>query len=192
MQIKNIPDYNGLYYVREDGRVFKCDGREMKGNINSYGYRVVSLTKDGVKKDHKVHRLVAMAFIPNPNDYGCVNHKDGNKLNNAMSNLEWCTKGYNNYHARSILGVDVSQKAVVQKDMNGHVLAIWKNISTAAMITGCSAQLIANCCHGTAKSTGDYRWEFADTHCSDFMQLEQIKAINSEIERLCQEMKQLL
>lgn len=192
MRVKEIPDYGGMYYIREDGCVFRSDGYEMKGNVNSYGYRVVSLTKDGKKKDHKVHRLVAIAFIPNPNDYECVNHIDGNKLNNSLSNLEWCSKGYNNYHARSILEVDVSPKPVVQKDMNGDVLAVWKNINTAATITGCSAQLISNCCRGTAKSTSNYQWEFADEQLCDSMKRTQIKAINSEIERLCQELKQLL
>lgn len=65
-----------------------------QGNVN--GYKVVILYKDGKKKTYLVHRLVAIAFIPNPNNLPIINHKDENKTNNNVNNLEWCTYEYNN------------------------------------------------------------------------------------------------
>lgn len=64
-----------------------------------YGYHFVALSKDNGYHNKLVHRLVAEAFIPNPNNYPCVNHKDGNKSNNSVSNLEWCTIKQNLHHA---------------------------------------------------------------------------------------------
>lgn len=191
MDIKDIPGYEGLYRISDDGAVFRADGVEMAGSVNSYGYRVVSLTKDMIKKDCKVHRLVALTFLPNPNDYECVNHIDGNKLNNSVSNLEWCSKGHNNRHARTTLGIDYSPKPVVQMDSNGEVIALWRNMETAATITGCTAALIGACCQGTAQQTGGYTWNFAGEEFSDFLKQARIKAINSQIERLQQELRQL-
>ena len=78
-----IKGYEGLYDISEDGVITNTrTGCELTGTINSYGYRVVRLTKNGHQKDFKVHQLLAKAFIPNPNNYRCINHIDGNKLNN--------------------------------------------------------------------------------------------------------------
>ena len=67
-----------------------------KGNLHHSGYLLVSLSKDGKRKQFGVHRLVATAFLDNPNNYPCVNHKDENKQNNNLQNLEWCSYSYNN------------------------------------------------------------------------------------------------
>ena len=191
MEIKDIPGYEGLYRISEDGRVFKTDGREMKGNYNSYGYRVVRLTKDKKPKDHKVHRLVAIAFIPNPNNYECVNHIDGDKTNNSIPNLERCTRGYNNRHARSVLNIDFSPKPVVQKDLDGNVIAMWRSADAAATIIGATSALIGACCKGTADSANGYIWEYAGEEFYDFVKLNRIQVINSQIEQLQQELQQL-
>lgn len=191
MKVKDIPGYEGLYRISEDGQVFKFNGREMNGSINSYGYRVVSLTKDRIKTDCKVHRLVALTFIPNPSDHECVNHIDGNKLNNSVSNLEWCSKGHNNRHARSMLNIDFSAKPVVQKCPNGEIVALWRNMETAATITGCTAPLISACCRGTVQQTGGYIWEYAGDVFYDYLKQDRINAINSQIEQLRKELQQL-
>lgn len=116
---KDIPGYEGLYEVSTFGRVRskdrflkinqinntanKCSsftflkkGRILSPGVNSRGYCILHLYKeDGSKKAYPVHRLVAITFLPNPKKLRCVNHKDENKTNNHIDNLEWCTNQYN-------------------------------------------------------------------------------------------------
>ena len=99
---KDIEGYEGLYQVSNTGQVkslnYKGRGvvKLLKQAINYNGYKRVSLYKDGKQKHYFVHRLVAMTFIPNPDDLPIINHKDENKTNNNVNNLEWCTHKYNN------------------------------------------------------------------------------------------------
>lgn len=92
------------YYVSTTGRVYNTATSRFIGNKRSdnYEYRKVKLSKDGVKKFIDVHRLVAEAFIPNPFNLRCVNHIDGNKANNCVENLEWCSYSENTRHAMRI------------------------------------------------------------------------------------------
>lgn len=112
---KDIREYEGLYQISNLGRVksvnrkVECGVRVItikekirKLNPNGNGYLNLLLHKEGVKKAHRVHRLVAEAFLPNPFNLPEVNHKDGNKLNNSVDNLEWCTKSHNEIHARKM------------------------------------------------------------------------------------------
>lgn len=105
---KEIPDSDG-YFISNKGRVKSSDsitkqGKKISGqilstnNLNSYGYpRCTIKMKDGSRKEYLIHRLVALAFIPNYNiENKDINHKDENKLNNDVKNLEWCNKKYNN------------------------------------------------------------------------------------------------
>jgi len=104
----DIPGYEGLYTIAEDGLVY---GTKLKTPLKGgwtktdIGYRSVSLTKNKIKKSYLVHRLVAKCFIPNPYDYPEVNHKDGDKTNNNVENLEWCSKEQNAKHWVKELGV---------------------------------------------------------------------------------------
>lgn len=109
---KNIKGYEGLYQVSNYGKVRSLDkkvkgsnqygkiffvtkkGKQLKSRIKN-GYCNVHLIKNGVLKEFTIHRLVAEAFIPNPNNLPQVNHKDENKANNYVENLEWCTRSYN-------------------------------------------------------------------------------------------------
>lgn len=86
---------NGLYQISDLGRVRNSNGRLLKPNYNNNGYGCVHLHKDNKSKKHRVHRLVAMVFIPNPEGFPEVNHKDFDKTNNKVSNLEWCNRKYN-------------------------------------------------------------------------------------------------
>lgn len=113
---KDVLNFEGLYQVDENGNVFSLDrevntgimyhtritkkGRQLKPETQKNGYkRVLLMTRNG-KRCHKlIHRLVAEAFIPNTYGLSQINHKDGNKANNHVSNLEWCTHQYNNIHA---------------------------------------------------------------------------------------------
>ena len=106
---KWIPGHEGYYMVSTHGKVKSVDryvrhskggqsfieGKILKQGTNSNGYKVVTLAKNSKNKTYSVHRLVALAFIPNPNNLPCVNHKDENKTNNTVYNLEWCTYEYN-------------------------------------------------------------------------------------------------
>ena len=88
------------YCIYENGVVENLSThKKLKGTIRLHGYLVYRLSKQGKKYQFYAHRLVAQAFIPNPNNYTIVNHKDGNKLNNNVDNLEWCTQSYNMEHA---------------------------------------------------------------------------------------------
>lgn len=99
---KDIEGYEGLYQVSNLGNVRSLNyGRTgeiklLNQYTNKKGYKHTSLSKNGKVKNHLIHRLVAIAFIPNPNNYKEVNHKDENPSNNNVKNLEWCTREYNN------------------------------------------------------------------------------------------------
>lgn len=105
---KDIPNYEGLYQASTYGRIkslkrFRynhskkqiAEERILKPGVVN-GYLRVSLWKDNKFKNYLVHRLIAMTFIPNPNNYKCINHKDETRKNNKVNNLEWCTHKYNN------------------------------------------------------------------------------------------------
>lgn len=100
---KEVPGYEGLYEVSNTGNVRSLiKNKIIKGFINRCGYRLVGLTKNGIFKRFQVHRLVAQAFIPNPDNLPQINHKDENPSNNMVDNLEWCDATYNiNYGART-------------------------------------------------------------------------------------------
>lgn len=102
---KDIKGYEGLYQVSNYGRVksFKHNKEKLRKEVkDNMGYLIVNLSKNGNKKIYKIHRLVAEAFLQNPNNYPQVNHKDENKINNRADNLEWCTAKYNsNYGTRN-------------------------------------------------------------------------------------------
>lgn len=95
-----LPDYPG-YIVFEDGRIFSTSTKRvfLKPGITPDGYEqvflITPLAKNGYRHSIKVHRIIAKAFVDNPNGYTEVNHIDGNKLNNHASNLEWCTRSHN-------------------------------------------------------------------------------------------------
>jgi hypothetical protein len=102
---KDIAGYEKMYQVSNLGRIRSLPRRDkrnrfwngniLKSQVNKYGYLSVKLTKDGKSKRYMVHRLVATAFLPNQNHCKEINHKDENKQNNSVDNLEWCTRSYN-------------------------------------------------------------------------------------------------
>lgn len=131
---KEIPGYIGLYEISNKGRI-KHLSRPKKSNKDNFankefiiatkiskGYTQVWLTNSyGIKSLNYVHKLVAIAFIDNPNNYEYINHKDENKQNNNVENLEWCTASYNNtYNNRAIIVGSKKAKAIdIYKIING-------------------------------------------------------------------------
>lgn len=85
-------------YLRKNGRLDNRKGKQLRPSVDKYGYERVVLTKDGIRKTYSVHKLVALAFIPNPENKTTINHIDGNKRNNNVSNLEWATEKENQNH----------------------------------------------------------------------------------------------
>ena len=99
-----IPGYEGLYYIEPNGEIYSQDriaygrfreGQKINPFVHKDGYYRVVLSKNGTPKTFLVHRLLALTYIPNPNNYPCINHIDCNKQNNNLNNLEWCTQMYN-------------------------------------------------------------------------------------------------
>lgn len=108
VKIKEINGYEGLYFVDTFGNVVSMPKDKHVSKVGEYvilkpqvkrGYAIVNLYKNGKMKSYSVHRLVAKAFIENPNEYKQVNHINGIKLDNRVENLEWCTAQYNTKHA---------------------------------------------------------------------------------------------
>ena len=129
------------------------------------GYEHVLLKKEGKQFHYKIHRLVAIAFIPNPNNYPFVNHKDENKQNNNVENLEWCTAKYNlNYGTHNDrMKMTKSKNPIAQFDMNGNFIEIHDSSRDIERKFGYFHHSITNCCKHKYghKSAYGYRWEFA-------------------------------
>ena len=132
---KDIKGYEGLYQVSNLGKVArqtKTKGLHyLKGYINHKGYLKVHLMKERKYQTFRVHRLVGLAFIPNPLNKPQINHKDGNKLNNSVDNLEWVTNEENYEHAIKLNLVYHKEKPVALYK-NGIEIARYKSISDAA------------------------------------------------------------
>ena len=157
---KSIAGYEGLYEVSDMGRVkslnYNHTSKEkiLKSGKDSGGYLQVVLYKDGHVKTVKVHRLVAEAFIPNPNNLETVNHKDEVKTNNVVSNLEWMTRGDNIIYSKA-------RQVQMLNKQTGELLATFHSTSEAERVTGIYHSNISKCCLGKLKSTGGYVWKYS-------------------------------
>lgn len=153
------------YYISDDGHVKNIKGHILS-NINRRegGYLCVNIRG----KLKSIHRLVAETFIPNPLNYEVVNHKDGNKHNNDVSNLEWCSRSYNQRHAfetglqHARKGFEnICSKHVLMIDKLGVVRKAFGSIQEAANFVGLKCYSnISRCCSGERKSAAGYYWKF--------------------------------
>jgi hypothetical protein len=164
--------YGHYYTVYSDGRLFDIEKRYFKKhNPNGNGY-VFYRFRNG-RKQHNiyVHRLVAKNFIPNPHGYTEVNHIDCNKINNDVSNLEWCSRSMNMRHGYAnglykpviMMGENnPASRKVDQLTLDGQQLATFDCISDAARKTNAIRQDISKVCKGKRKSSGGYLWRYTD------------------------------
>jgi len=162
---KDVVGYEGQYQVSDQGRVrsitFKGKARKepllIQPNIINQGYyRVGLFTPEKGHKNFLVHRLVATAFIPNPRNLPCVNHKDECKTNCKASNLEWCDKDYNNKYGNR---TTKTERAVVMIPNEGEAV-VFKSINEASRATGTPAPHIVNVCKGVRKTAHNAQWRY--------------------------------
>lgn len=174
---KDIEGYEGLYQINQLGEVKSLDridsgGRKWKGRVlknrrSKNGYMSVSLCKDKKNKSFSVHTLVAKAFIPNPNNYKEINHKDENPSNNNVDNLEWCDHKYNINYGTCIQRMSQSNtnnplisKKVYQYTINGVFIAEYPSTREAARQTGFSKTGISEACRGNFEQLNGYIWKY--------------------------------
>lgn len=183
---RDIVGYEESYQVSNLGRVkslargiFEINGKQrvskekiLKSKRISSGYRAVILYKDRKEKTMYIHRLVAQSFLQNDNNYTDVNHKDGNKENNCVENLEWVTRSYNIKHAYNAglrkAYIDKAQEAalkiksfpVLQYDNNNVLIAEYSSITQASLQTNVSPYYISKSCKGELNNNANYIWRY--------------------------------
>lgn len=175
---KPVVGYEGAYEVSNLGRVrsvtrVRCaaygstavvKGTELaiRENTNNK-YLLVRLNMGGQCRHKLVHRLVAEAFIPNPNNLPQINHKDENPHNNRVENLEWCDRYYNNHYGTGKLRAAMTRGfSVIQMDMDGNEIARYWSAREAARAIGKSQAAISRACTGAYKQAYGYLWKYGD------------------------------
>lgn len=169
---RDIQGYEGLYQISNLGNVksvkrivkrgtnFKpVNERILKAGDND-GYKYIILSKSGKTKTGWIHRLVAQAFIPNPDNLPCINHKDENPSNNAVDNLEWCNYSYNNsYNDMRIKAAIPRRKAILQYNKDGEFIREWSHAREASEELGINKRAIYECCKGRSRTAGGFIWK---------------------------------
>ena len=151
-EFRDIPGYEGMYEVSNLGRI-RRNGKILKPSKSNWGYLKLVLFKNGTRKTVLVHRLVAYAFIPNPQNLPQINHKDEDKTNNSVDNLEWCDNKYNANYSHS--------KPVLQYDKTGNFIREWPSARKVEEETGIYNSNISQCCLGKRyKTVGGFVWKY--------------------------------
>lgn len=199
---RDIPNYEGLYQVSNLGRVRSLDrivrrndgvdvrhkSRILKPRDNGNGYLYVDIHNGGITKRMYIHRLVAMAFLSNPNGYDEINHKSDIKSDNSVGNLEWCNRSYNASYGTKIqrtvntcqkngvykksldlkteLGIYGGRKSVAMCDADWNVLRIFRSIMDAARCINVNPGKICECCKGSRNQTRGYKWKYYEEYKS--------------------------
>lgn len=174
---KDVKDYKGIYQVSNTGKVRRLKGsyrtkenRVLVNKTKNNGYKFVCLSTKGLYKYYHVHRLVAEAFIDNPENKKYVNHIDCNKSNNNVENLEWVTAKENSEHARkntifncnNKTGIEnKATKQIAQKDLNGNYLYFWDSVTSISNYYSISSTAISRACRKHLISIG-FMWEYID------------------------------
>lgn len=168
--MENIKGYEGLYSINEEGKIYSHrTGKIMKTFKNNRGYVCVSLTKDRIKKNHLVHRLVAKTFLERVDGKYEVNHIDSDKENNFVGNLEWVTRKENVAHQVASGNLDIAsaqakaresnKRKVGMYDLNGNLLKVFISQKEAAEETNSIASKISLVVNGKRKTHNGYIWK---------------------------------
>ena len=164
---KDIPNYEGIYQASNYGRIKRIKNGYIQNNYidKRDGYCHTTLSYKGKNKVYQTHRIIAMTFIDNPDNKPVVNHIDGNKTNNNVNNLEWCTHQENVIHARDVLkidfsnGIDIthekSKKKVIRSDGK-----IYNSIDEAKKDINNKNAHICEVCKGKLKTACGYGWKY--------------------------------
>lgn len=175
---KPISGYELLYEVSSLGRVRslprrvwqtgnKCEyyhtykGRVLSLVLRPSGYYEVSLTDKERRKNYSVHYLVASAFLPNPHGLPQINHKNENKADNRVDNLEWCTAKHNSNHATRNLRAAMKRSVPVIAERNGYLFEFDSITEAARQTKACDKNIIA-CCRGRRKVAKGYHWRYKE------------------------------
>lgn len=175
-----INNYEGLYEISNLSRI---RGKNIRiASVGNHGYYSIDLYKNNKRKTFLFHRLVAETFIPKIKGKEYVNHKNGNKLDNSLSNLEWCTQKENVQHSFDVLrhknnfqtnhpkpslgkfGIDHCKSIKVkQLDLEGQIIKVWNSGMDAVRDKGFLSSKISECCSGKRKTHAGFKWEYAIT-----------------------------
>ena len=165
---KDIEGYQGRYQVSNLGRVKSLKMwtgsvyidkiKILKNIIYKNGYEYIIF--DG--KHFLIHRLVAKTFIENKNNFPIVNHIDGNKLNNNVNNLEWCTYSHNEKEAYKLKLKKGRNKKIIQYDKKNNKIKEWNSITEAYNQCKINLSGISDCCNMKRKTAGGYVWRFKE------------------------------
>ena len=164
---KDMVGYEALYQVSNIGNVkslnynkVKYMEKLLKQQKGCNGYKTVILCKNKTSKRFYIHRLVANAFLPNPQNLPCINHKDECRTNNVVTNLEWCSYKYNlEYNNGRKRRAESRSKQVYQYTKDGELIAVWKSTSECGR-NGYNFGHVASCCRGEIKSHKGYIWSY--------------------------------
>lgn len=173
---KDIKGYENLYQVSNTGKIkslerygnSKSNGKFLikekirKTTTTTAGYEYVVLANNGKNKTILVHRLVAETFIPNPENKKCVNHKDENKSNNNVENLEWCDYEYNNTYKDIHLrrNTDNVVRKIIQYDLDMREIKRWDSVCAAAKFYNAASTNIIKCCKGERTHCCGFKWRY--------------------------------
>ena len=169
---KDIPQYEGLYQVSNLGRIksFRQSTKfhkereyVLKTSLANNGYCQVTLYKDPThRRKFLVHRLVAEAFIPNPENLPQINHIDEDPANNRVDNLEWCTAEYNNaYGTAKIRSIDSKSKPIEQYTLDNKLIAIYRSTRIASELLGINRGTLKDAIRKESPCSG-YYWKYSD------------------------------
>lgn len=158
--MKPVLERKDGYWVDPKGKIWsEKSNRYLKPCYNKWGYAYVDLCNNGHKSRVFIHQIVAKMFIPNPNNLPQVNHKDEDKTNNHVDNLEWCTPSYNNaYGSLNAQKTKRFGKPVICVETNTE----YQSAGEASRATGCCRESITHVCQGKFKTTHGYHWVYKE------------------------------